>query len=150
MPEDPAADTTAAPSTARPQVPAALQTFMALDFGTRRTGVAYGNRLLRTAQPLGTVRAESNADRMRQIEAHVREWQPQALVVGVPFHPDGAEHENTRLARKFGRSLHGQLRLPVYEVDERYSTTEALAGGARDADAEAACIILAQFLRSIE
>ncbi len=150
MPEDPAANTASTMQAASPAIPAHLQTFMALDFGTRRTGVAFGNRLMRTAQPLGTVRSESNADRIQQIQAHVREWQPQALVVGVPFHPDGAEHENTRLARKFARSLHGQLRLPVFEVDERYSTTEALAGGARDADAEAACIILAQFLRSIE
>ena len=71
-------------------------------------------------------------------------------MVGVPFHPDGAAHENTARARRFGRQLHGRTGLPVYEVDERYSTTEAVSGGAKDADAAAACIILEQFLRSIE
>jgi putative Holliday junction resolvase len=69
--------------------------------------------------------------------------------VGVPFHPDGAEHENTLRARKFARSLRGRFGLPVFEVDERYSTTEALSDGAGDPDAGAACIILEQFLRSI-
>ena len=68
----------------------------------------------------------------------------------MPFHPDGAPHENTARARSASRrQLHGRFRLPVYEVDERYSTTEALASGARDADAASACIILEQFLRSL-
>ena len=52
-------------------------------------------------------------------------------------------------ARKFGRQLRGRFGLSVYEVDERYSTTEAHAQGARDADAAAAAIILEQFLRSL-
>ena len=80
----------------------------------------------------------------------LQEWQPDALVVGVPFHPDGAPHENTARAQKFARQLRGRFRLPVYEVDERYSTTEALADGAADADAGAACVILEQFLRNLK
>ena len=124
------------------------QTFLAFDYGLKRTGVAVGTRLMRTAQPQGTIKAEGDA-RFAQIEARIREWQPDALVVGVPFHPDGASHENTVRARKFARQLQGRFRLPVFEVDERYSTTEALAGGAKDADAAAACIILEQFFRSI-
>ncbi len=129
-------------------VPAHLQSFLALDFGTRRTGVAVGNRLLRSAQGLPTIQAQGDA-RFEQVRKRLDEWQPHALVVGVPFHPDGAEHENTLRARKFARSLRGRFGLPVFEVDERYSTTEALSEGARDPDAGAACIILEQFLRSI-
>ena len=68
-------------------------------------------------------------------------------MVGVPFHPDGAAHENTQRARRFARQLHGRFALPVFEVDERYSTTEALSQGATDADAASACIILNQFFR---
>jgi len=126
----------------------ALRTFLAFDFGIKRTGLAVGNRLLRTAQPQGTISAQGEA-RFEQIEQQIKEWQPDALVVGVPFHPDGAEHENTRRARRFARQLQGRCKLPVFEVDERYSTTEALQAGAKDADAAAACIILEQFLRSI-
>jgi putative holliday junction resolvase len=129
-------------------VPAALQTFLGIDFGEKRTGLALGNRLLRSAQPHGTVQAEGDA-RFVAIAKVLREWQPDALVVGVPFHPDGQPHENTRRARRFGRQLQGRFKLPVFEVDERYSTTEALAAGAKDADAAAACIILDQFLRSL-
>lgn len=138
--------TGAAPATA---VPASQQTFLALDFGLKRTGVAVGNRLLRSAQGQATIRAEGDA-RFVQIAQRLKEWQPDALVVGIPCHPDGAPHENTVRAQKFARQLRGRFGLPVYEVDERYSTTEALAQGAQDADAGAACVILEQFLRNLE
>ncbi|NBW78672.1 MAG: Holliday junction resolvase RuvX [Betaproteobacteria bacterium] len=129
-------------------VPAQLQTFMAFDFGTQRTGVAVGNRLMRTATPQATIQAAGD-QRFNQIAVRLKEWQPDALVVGLPFHPDGAEHENTRRARRFARQLHGRFGLPVFEVDERYSTTEALSSGAKDVDAASACIILEQFLRDM-
>ena len=129
-------------------VPAHLQSFLAIDLGLKRSGVAVGNRLLRSATPQATIRAEGDA-RFAQVALRLAEWQPDALVIGVPYHPDGASHENTARALKFARQLRGRFGLPVFEVDERYSTTEALAGGARDADAASACIILEQFLRSL-
>ena len=129
-------------------VPSTLTTFIAFDYGEKRTGVAVGNRLMGTAQPQGSVHAQGDA-RFVQIEKQIKEWQPDAIVIGVPYHPDGAAHENTARAKKFGRQLHGRFGLPVFEVDERYSTTEALSNGAKDADAASACIILEQFLRSL-
>ncbi len=131
-----------------PPVPAHLQSFLAIDLGLKRSGVAIGNRLLRSATPQATIRAEGDA-RFAQVALRLAEWQPDALVIGVPYHPDGASHENTARALKFARQLRGRFGLPVFEVDERYSTTEALAGGASDADAASACIILEQFLRSL-
>jgi putative Holliday junction resolvase len=122
--------------------------FLAFDFGIKRVGVATGNTLTRSATPLRTVVAEGEP-RFAAIAALITEWQPDALVVGVPFHPDGAAHDNTQRARRFGRQLHGRFGLPVHEVDERYTTTEALADGAADADAAAAAIILEQFLRAL-
>ena len=128
-----------------PAVPSTrIQTLLAFDYGLRRTGVAAGNTLLRRAQPLTTVNAEGDA-RFARIADLLREWQPDALVVGVPFHPDGTEHENTQRARRFARQLHGRFSLPVHEVDERYTTTEALAAGAADVDAASAALILEQF-----
>ena len=132
-------------ATASSAVPAS---FLAFDFGTKRVGVATGNTLTGSAQGLRTVAAEGDA-RFEAIGRLIDEWRPDALVVGVPFHPDGAAHDNTERARRFGRQLHGRFKLPVHEVDERYSTTEALAGGAHDIDAESAAIILEQFLRSL-
>lgn len=127
---------------------AAHACFLAFDFGLKRTGVAVGNRLTRTATPQPSLVAQGDA-RWPLIAARIAEWQPDALVVGVPLHPDGAAHENTARARKFARQLRGRFGLPVHEVDERYSTTEAHALGARDADAASAAIILEQFLRSL-
>ncbi len=124
------------------------RSFLAFDYGTRRTGVATGNTLLGQARPLKTLALEGDA-RFAAIQALIAEWQPDALVVGVPYHPDGAAHDNTRKAQRFARQLHGRYRLPVHEVDERYTTTEALAGGAADADAAAAALILDQYLRQL-
>ena len=138
-----------APVPQKPEVPAHFQQFLCFDFGTKRTGCASGNRVLGGANPLPTIKAEGAEARLVSVDKLVRDWQPHALVIGVPYHPDGAAHENTARALKFGRQLRSRCKLPVYEVDERYSTTEALAGGARDADAASACIILEQFLRSL-
>ena len=128
MPDAPAPAASAS-SSVPAAVPAHFQTFLAFDYGLKRTGVASGNRLLGTATPQATIKAEGADARFAQVEARIKEWQPDALVVGVPYHPDGAPQ--------------------VFEVDERYSTTEALSSGARDADAASACIILEQFLRSL-
>jgi len=124
----------------------AIRSFLAFDFGTKRVGVASGNTLTRSATPLRTIAAEGDA-RFKAIADLIAEWQPAALVIGVPVHPDGAPHDNTHRARRFGRQLHGRFGLPVHEVDERYSTTEAHAAGASDVDAASAAIILEQFLR---
>jgi putative Holliday junction resolvase len=128
---------------------ASFRSLLAFDFGTRRVGVAVGSTFLRQARPLKTLSLQHQA-RFDAIGALLVEWQPDALVVGVPFHPDGAEHENTRLARRFARQLRGRFGLPVHEVDERYTTTEALAAGAADVDAASAALILDQYLRETE
>jgi len=122
--------------------------FLAFDFGARRVGVATGNSLTRTATPLTTVAVEGEA-RMAAIAALIAEWRPAALVVGVPRHPDGAAHANTERARRFGRQLKARFGLPVHEVDERYTTTDAIRAGAADLDAAAAAIILEQHLAGL-
>jgi putative Holliday junction resolvase len=133
---------------AAPVPPSAPRSFLAFDYGTRRVGVAGGNTLTRGATPLKTIAAEGDA-RFAAIEALLAEWRPDALVVGIPYHPDGAPHDNTRRAKRFAGQLRGRFRLPVHEVDERYSTTEALAAGAADVDAASAAVILEQFLATL-
>ena len=118
--------------------------FLAFDFGTKRIGVASGNTITRTATPMRTVAADFAA-----IGALIQEWQPDALVVGVPYHPDGAPHDNTARAQRFARQLRGRFKLVVHEVDERYSTTEAHSSGAADLDAASAAIILEQYLKAL-
>jgi putative holliday junction resolvase len=144
-----AAMTPAIPVATRISLPVAQQSFLAFDFGTQRTGVAAGNRITRSAQAVKTVKAEGDA-RFAPIGALIKEWQPNALVVGVPRHPDGNPHDMTQRAQRFARQLAGRFNLPVHEVDERYSSVEAASQGAKDLDAESARIILEQFLRDIE
>jgi putative Holliday junction resolvase len=124
---------------------AAPSLFLAFDFGTKRVGVASGNSLTRTATSLTTLTQSGSEARFAAIGQLIAEWQPAALVVGVPRHPDGTPHDNTRRAERFARQLHGRFGLPVRAVDERYSTTEALAEGASDVDAASAALILEQF-----
>jgi len=124
------------------------RSFLAFDFGTKRVGVASGNTVTCSATPLRTI-AETGDARFSAIGKLLSEWAPDALVVGIPYHPDGAPHDNTDRAKRFARQLHGRFRLPVHEVDERYSTTEAQASGAGDVDAASAAIILEQYLRSL-
>jgi putative Holliday junction resolvase len=123
--------------------------FLAFDFGTKRVGVATGNRLTGAGQPLCSVSSGATPP-FDAIARLIAEWRPDALVVGVPFHPDGAPHVNTRRAQRFARQLQGRFGLPVHEVDERYTTTEAKSMQARDLDAAAAALILEQFLGSVQ
>ena len=109
-----------------------LQSFLAFDFGLRRIGVASG-----------TLKGGD----FDAIAALIQTWQPDALVIGVPRHPDGAPHEMTAKAQNFGRRLAGRYHLPVFEVDERYTSVEAEGQGAHDVDAAAAALILEQFFR---
>jgi putative Holliday junction resolvase len=130
----------------------AIQQYLAFDWGKLRVGVASGNSLTRTAQPVTTL-SQHEAQRSLEIEKTIQAWRPTALVVGIPFHPDGAAHKNTKLAKRFAAELRALSNLTVHEVDERYSTTEAKADNpkARESklDSLSACIILDQFLRSL-
>jgi putative holliday junction resolvase len=134
--------------------------YLCFDYGQKRIGVASGNSLTRSATPVQTLSTSGNAHFVA-MQALIKEWQPDALVVGVPFHPDGNAHINTERARHFAQQLRERFKLQVHEVDERYTTTEALAlsaaaepgqgrrGAARKAglDAAAAAVILEQFLQ---
>ena len=122
-------------------------TVMAFDFGTRRIGVAVGNTLTCLGQPIKTIAESSSEAAFRVIEGLLKEWQPNRLVVGLPCHPDGAEHEMSAKARRFGNQLHGRFHLPVEWVDERYSSV-VLEGNADmhdNLDAESAALILEQY-----
>jgi putative Holliday junction resolvase len=127
-------------------------TLLAFDYGEKRIGVAIGNVLTRQARALVIVTNRNRDYRFEAIGKLIGEWKPDALVVGLPSHPDGTPHEMTRMAKRFGNQLNGRFNLPVSWVDERYTSVEAEAGlrerGASTdmLDAEAARIILQQFL----
>lgn len=100
-------------------------TVLAFDFGEKRIGVATGELGLGIAHPVSTIEAESNQQRLAAVAALVAEWNPALLVVGLPLHPDGAEHELTRAARRFANRLRERFRLHTVLVDERYTSAAA-------------------------
>jgi len=100
-------------------------TVLCFDFGEQRIGVAVGEHLLATANPLTTIDNESNEIRFQLISELIKEWQPKLLVVGLPLNTDGTEHAVTQLCKKFARRLNGRFNIPVILVDERYSSVEA-------------------------
>lgn len=98
---------------------------MAFDFGLRQIGVAVGNCLLETSQPLVVLRAKEGVPDWHAVEQLIDEWQPDILVVGNPLNMDGSESDLSARARKFGNRLHGRLGLPVEMADERLTSFEA-------------------------
>ena len=122
-------------------------TILAFDYGTRRIGVAVGNTETRVSQALKTITVTSTDGLFQEIDSLLKEWQPDQLVVGLPTHPDGAEHEMTQKARRFGNQLQGRFHLPVAWVDERY-TSIVLEGDPEmhdNLDAHSAALILEQY-----
>ncbi|WP_028535359.1 Holliday junction resolvase RuvX [Paludibacterium yongneupense] len=95
---------------------------LAFDFGERRIGVAVGETLIGIAHPLETIDTLLNDERFARIAALIAEWKPAQLVVGLPVHADGTEHDMTRLAQRFANRLHGRFGLPVALVDERHTS----------------------------
>lgn len=102
-------------------------TVLAFDFGEKRIGVAVGDTPVGIAHPLTTIAAADRQRRFAAIAALIEEWRPTQLVVGLPAHLDGAEHELSRLARKFARELSTRFGLPVAFVDERLTSVSAEA-----------------------
>jgi putative Holliday junction resolvase len=98
---------------------------LAFDFGEKRIGVAVGDLTMRIAHPLATIRAEDNATRFGEIAKLVSEWRPACVVVGLPMHADGTEHEVSRLARRFAQRLEGRFGIPSILVDERLTSRAA-------------------------
>lgn len=100
---------------------------LAFDFGEKRIGVAVGDLSVGIAHPLTTIIAADNRTRFAAIAALIQEWRPVQLVVGLPAHADGAEHEVGRLARRFAQRLEGRFSLPTQFADERLTSQAAQA-----------------------
>lgn len=102
-----------------------IETVLGFDFGAKRIGIATGQTLTGHANPLQTLTNVNNKPDWDKIESLIKEWKPQALIVGLPYLLDGKETEMTLRADKFSRRLHGRFGLPVFTVSETLSSFEA-------------------------
>ena len=118
---------------------------MAFDFGEKRIGVAVGNTITKTSEPLKIIQEKNHQEKFKAIEELIQGWQPQILVVGLPKYQDGAEHEMTQKAKRFGNQLKGRFQKEVIWVDERYTSVSVEGGN----DALAAQLILQQYLDQV-
>ena len=139
---------------------ARIRSVLAFDFGLVQIGVAVGNTLLRTTQPLAILRAKEGIPDWQALEQLVQDWQPDLLLVGDPLNMDGSDSELCERARKFARRLHGRLGLPVTMVDERLTSFEAKQVSReqghrgdykrRPIDSQAAELVLRSWLNDLE
>ncbi|MNM15476.1 putative Holliday junction resolvase [compost metagenome] len=123
----------------------AIDTILAFDFGLKRIGVAIGNTMICQAKPLSVITATANEPKFAAIDSLIREWGASRIVVGLPSHPDGTEHEMSARCRRFANQVHGRFNLPVELVDERYSSAVIAARRGEVIDDRAAAIILQQY-----
>jgi len=138
-----------------PQQAAPTLSLLAFDFGIRRIGVAWGRRGGAGARPLPTLPARDGIPDWTQLQQLVATWQPDALLVGLPYNRDGSENDILRRARKFGNRMHGRLHLPCYGIDECLSSVEARASihsgeSEGSVDSVAACLILDSWFAALE
>lgn len=101
------------------------ETFLGFDFGKRHTGVAVGSRHTGAARPLALLSARAGEPDWSAIGRLIAQWQPRALVVGLPLNMDGTPNPMTAAARAFGGALKARYNLPVFMVDERLSSRAA-------------------------
>jgi putative Holliday junction resolvase len=129
---------------------------LGFDYGTKQIGVAVGQAVTGQARELCVLKAQNGVPDWQKVEALIKEWQPDAIVVGLPLNMDGTKSEMSERAEKFARRLNGRFNLPVHTHDERLTTFEAKGqrlaqgqrGGYRDnpVDALAAALLLEGWL----
>jgi len=98
---------------------------MGFDFGTKRIGVAFGQTVTKTAQALKNVHAQNGVPNWQELDQLVKQWQPDAMVVGIPLNMDGSEQALSQKARDFAERLKTHYGLPIFETDERLTTKDA-------------------------
>ena len=133
---------------------------IALDIGTKRIGVAVCDEFQMTVRPLYTIERTNWKKLLEKFKDICKEYDAQALVLGLPYNFDGSESEMSREARRLARNFWLSLEIPIFLQDERATSWEAKGRlwqqGAnykemrKKVDSEAAAIILSDFLSKAE
>ncbi|QYJ74272.1 MULTISPECIES: Holliday junction resolvase RuvX [Shewanella] len=104
-----------------------MSTVMGFDFGTKSIGIAVGQSITGSANPLTSVKAVDGIPNWEDIGKLINEWKPDLLVIGLPLNMDGTEQEMTQRARKFANRLNGRFGVKIATQDERLTTADAKA-----------------------
>ena len=102
-----------------------ITSVLGFDYGKKRIGIATGQTITHSATPCTTLNQVDGNPDWQAIEAEIKQWKPQALIVGMPYHTDGSENKMTTAARQFCYELEKRFKLPVFQVDEALSSQQA-------------------------
>lgn len=102
-----------------------ITTVLGIDYGLKRIGIATGQTITGSASPITTLNQVNGSPDWAGLEKLIKEWRPQALIVGMPYHVDGKENDMTSLVENFCLELERRFSLPVYKINEALSSYEA-------------------------
>jgi len=98
---------------------------LGFDYCKKRIGIATGQTITHAATTCKTINQIDGNPDWPAIEAEIKQWKPQALIVGMPYHTDGSENRMTAAVRQFCYELEKRFKLPVIEVNEALSSQQA-------------------------
>jgi putative Holliday junction resolvase len=131
---------------------------LAIDYGSRRMGLAVSDPLGITAQGLETLERKNKRADFGRLERTIREYQVREIVLGNPLRMSGQPGTQSQKVAEFADELRRRFQLPVHLWDERLTSAEAnrllrdaevsTARRARAVDRMAAVLILQSFMQS--
>lgn len=135
-----------------------IKTVLGFDYGEKKIGVAYGQMITHSASPIAILKAKDGNPNWQEVEKLLKQWQPDAIVVGLPLNMDGSDGTVVPGAKKFANRIEGRFGVKVHLIDERLSSAAveyALDEIGQDfasrgrIDDLAACLIVETFLKSL-
>ncbi|HLW54874.1 MAG TPA: Holliday junction resolvase RuvX [Candidatus Angelobacter sp.] len=131
---------------------------LAIDYGSRRMGLAVTDPLGITAQGLETLERKNKRRDFARLERVLREYAIAEIVLGNPLRMSGEEGAQSQKVADFARELREKFQLPVHLWDERLTSAEAnrvlreadlsIRKRAQAVDRMAAVLILQSFLQA--
>ena len=97
--------------------------YLAIDYGTKRTGLAVCDAGETIASPLAVV--QGHKDLIERIKRIVASEDIGAVVLGLPLNMDGSEGPQAKLVLAFAKELGRHISIPIHLQDERLSSFEA-------------------------
>lgn len=98
---------------------------LAIDLGTKRTGVAVGDDRSGLVSPVAVITAPPGEALLAQLAKTIETHGPDALLLGLPLNMDGSEGPAAGSVRAFGARLAERTRLEVHYQDERLTSFDA-------------------------
>ncbi|MFQ5431716.1 MAG: Holliday junction resolvase RuvX [Nitrospinota bacterium] len=98
---------------------------LALDYGSKRIGVAVSDPLGITAQPVAVINRKGKKKDIPELLGIIKEREVGKIVVGLPFNMNGSKGTHYDDVKRFGALLEKASGLPVDYIDERLTTMQA-------------------------